>query len=61
MALPLLVSCSDKTATEPSKNAATLTRTSGPRPVFIVEPNVVTVPTYDGSGQAVHPDVVEFD
>jgi len=29
--------------------------------VFIVEPNVVTVPTYDGSGQAVHPDVVEFE
>ena len=58
--LPVLVSCSDKT-TEPSTSSATLTRSAGPAPVFIVEPSVVTIPTYDGSGQAVHPDVVEFD
>jgi hypothetical protein len=58
-ALPLLVSCSDRAATEPS-NAATMSRT-GPAPVFLVEPTVMTVPTYDGSGQAVHPDIVAFD
>ena len=59
--LPILISCGDLRSTEPAAGSATLTRNSGPPPVFIVEPSVVTVPTYDGSGQAVHPDVVEFD
>src|SRR4029079_13330269 len=60
-ALPLLVSCSDKNATGLSSGSAILNRNSAPPPVFIVEPEAVTVPTYDGSGQAVHPDVVEFE
>src|SRR5690349_18991569 len=60
-ALPLLVSCSDRTATEPSGRVATTSRSSAPAHVFLVEPTVMTVPTYDGSGQAVHPDVVAFD
>ena len=59
-ALPLLVSCSDKNATGLSSGSAILNRNSAPPPVFIVEPEAVTVPTYDGSGQAVHPDIVEF-
>jgi hypothetical protein len=59
IALPLLMSCSDRTATEPSASAHT-SRTSAPPPVFLVEPTPIDVPTYDGSGQAVHPDVVEF-
>lgn len=59
-ALPLLVSCSDRTATEPA-GGATMSRSSAPAPVFVVEPTPMTVPTYDGSGQAVHPDVVAFD
>jgi hypothetical protein len=60
-ALLLLMSCSDWSATAPAATSATLTRTDGPRPIFVVEPTAVTVPTYDGSGQAVHPDVVQFD
>lgn len=32
-----------------------------PEPIFIVEPTLISVPTYDGTGQAVHPDVVAFD
>ena len=60
--LPLLVSCSDHTATGPSaEGTATAIRTPGAAAVFIVQPTVMTVPTYDGSGQAVHPDVVAFD
>lgn len=30
------------------------------RPVFLSEPVLMSIPTYDGSGQSVHPDVVAF-
>lgn len=58
--LPLVVSCSDR-STEPSLRASRINaRTAVAGSVFVVEPTLMTVPTYDGSGQAVHPDVVEF-
>src|ERR1043165_3155793 len=59
--IPLLASCSDKIGTEPSIGAAAVNRVTGTPAVFIVEPTPISVPTYDGSGQAVHPDVVAFD
>jgi hypothetical protein len=62
-ALSLLVmSCSDRSVTGPSISnvaATTLSATTGG--VFSVEPTMMDIPTYDGTGQAVHPDVVLFD
>src|SRR5579884_2655894 len=60
--LLLVASCSDR-ATEPSLSAAArmLLRDAVQATVFAVEPTLMTIPTYDGSGQAVHPDVVAFD
>ena len=60
-ALQLVLSCADHSATGPSVSGTSLSsRGSTPEPIFIVEPNPITVPTYDGTGQAVHPDVVLF-
>src|SRR3954468_12655317 len=62
--VPLLMSCGDAHTrpTEPSADdVASLNRTATPKPIFAVEPSLMTVPTYDGSGQSVHPDVVAFD
>jgi len=60
--LPLLVtSCTDSSATAPNLLTKLTANVSGSnRGVFIVEPTMIDVPTYDGSGQAVHPDVVLF-
>ncbi len=60
-ALPLLMSC-DRAATGPSLTPgdATMDR-AGTAAIFVVQPTIMTVPTYDGSGQAVHPDIVAFD
>src|SRR5258706_15870766 len=60
--LALVISCTDVRETEPSIGGpANMTRASASLPVFVVEPTLMTVPTYDGSGQSVHPDVVAFD
>lgn len=59
--LPFVMSCRDH-ATEPSVTGSRdAAENSALRPVFIVEPTVMRIPTYDGSGEAVHPDVVAFD
>lgn len=62
-ALALSMSCSESTTSEPSfaAGSATPDRVADNSSVFVVEPTVMSVPTYDGSGQAVHPDVVAFD
>jgi hypothetical protein len=46
-------SLADQTAVARSVAAATL-------PALIEEPIQLTTPTYDGTGEAVHPDVIEF-
>jgi predicted GH43/DUF377 family glycosyl hydrolase len=62
VALPLLIACGDRSATGlPADGASTTSRVSTPAPVFVTEPTPMAVPTYDGSGQAVHPDIVAFD
>jgi hypothetical protein len=63
IAVPLLLSsCSERSVTGPSTaNAATASRTTDDGAVFSVEPTMIDIPTYDGTGQAVHPDVVLFD
>jgi len=62
-ALPLLISCGDHTTTEAfsSTGSQTAIRVAARQPVFIAEPTVMSVPTYDGSGESVHPDVAAFD
>ena len=56
------MSCADYTVSGPSAtDGASASRTVVAAPIFIVEPTEMTVPTYDGTGQAVHPDVVQFD
>src|SRR5579885_1800762 len=58
--LLVIISCSDRPS-EPSLNASRISsHTAVAASVFVVEPTLMTVPTYDGSGQAVHPDVVDF-
>jgi hypothetical protein len=61
-ALPLLSSsCTDRSPTAPGASSpASSSRALGADAVFIVEPTVMDIPTYDGAGQAVHPDVVLF-
>jgi hypothetical protein len=60
--LGLVMSCTDAGESAPTAPAsATTTRASALGSAFVVEPALMTVPTYDGSGQAVHPDVVAFD
>lgn len=60
-ALTLALSCADHSPTGPSVSGTpSSSRGSTAEPVFIVEPTAMTVPTYDGTGQAVHPDVVLF-
>lgn len=62
LALPLIISCGERTATDPvATGSSASTTASSTKAVFIVEPTPMTVPTYDGSGQAVHPDIVAFD
>jgi hypothetical protein len=54
--------CSNERSTGPSiDDLPSMDRTVATKPVFIVEPTLMMVPTYDGTGQAVHPDVVAFD
>ena len=61
-ALVLVLSCGDPVSTESAlKSGALNLLASAESPVFVVEPTPMSVPTYDGSGQAVHPDVVAFD
>jgi hypothetical protein len=62
-ALPLFTACSDHPITGPARFVADgANKTiSALGPIFITEPTVMTVPTYDGSNQSVHPDVVAFD
>jgi hypothetical protein len=62
--LPLVSSCGDRTATTelPATDARSLSNTvAASAAIFAVDPAPMTVPTYDGSGQSVHPDVVAFD
>src|SRR5438270_13677 len=63
VALPLFAACSDHPITGPARLAPDGANKSltALAPIFIVEPTVMTVPTYDGSNQSVHPDVVAFD
>jgi hypothetical protein len=63
LALPLLISCSDHPTTGPGDFGANGSGKSAAAvaPIFIIEPTVMNVPTYDGSNQSVHPDVVAFD
>jgi hypothetical protein len=62
-ALPLVMSCTDRAATDPwlSAGDSVKDRDAVAQPIFVVEPTIMSVPTYDGSNQAVHPDVVAFD
>src|ERR1700750_1662651 len=61
-ALTLSMSCADRTTSEPSMAAgAPAANRVAETSVFDVEPAVMSGPTYDGSGQAVHPDIVAFD
>ena len=61
--LPLLVmSCTDQSVSAPTlTNDLSASRSVASPQVFVVEPMLMDVPTYDGTGQAVHPDVVLFD
>jgi hypothetical protein len=60
--LAFVVSCTDSKTTEPGDaSTASGSRSSVASSAFAVEPTLMTVPTYDGSGQSVHPDVVAFD
>lgn len=61
--LPLISSCGEHTATTElsATDARPLSTTVASDAIFTVDPSPITVPTYDGSGQAVHPDVVAFD
>ena len=62
LALALSMSCGEPSATEPSvTNRLVVKPFATTRSVFVQEPTLMTVPTYDGSGQSVHPDVVAFD
>jgi hypothetical protein len=57
----LVMACSSDRSTEPSATGSASTTLSGASTsVFVTEPTLMTVPTYDGSGQSVHPDVVAF-
>jgi hypothetical protein len=62
-AVPLLLSsCSDRSVTGPTTaDAVAARRAIENDAVFSVEPTMMDVPTYDGTGQAVHPDVVLFN
>src|SRR5262245_49955656 len=61
--LLLVIACAgEPPATGPSAaDAQTGTQLLVNRSVFTVEPTVMNTPTYDGSGQSVHPDVVTFE
>lgn len=60
-ALSLIAGCGDDASFEAVALTAVPVRAPLPAPVFAVEPTLMDVPTYDGSGEAVHPDVVAFD
>jgi hypothetical protein len=61
-ALLLVLSCGDPASTNPLlESGRSETWSAIEAPVFVLEPTPMSVPTYDGSGQAVHPDVVAFD
>jgi hypothetical protein len=60
--LSLVTSCSDHSATAPGiPNVASANLSAQTDEVFSVTPTMIDIPTYDGTGQAVHPDVVLFD
>lgn len=61
IASPLLMSCSDRSTEPSSSGPSSISSKNAALPVFVVQPTVMVVPTYDGSGQAVHPDIVAFD
>lgn len=59
--LALVMSCADRGASGPVIPRDASASRSVPAAVFVVEPAVIVTPTYDGSGQSVHPDIVAFD
>lgn len=58
----LLAACSTESPTGPRLDAASTTPSASvtPLPALIEEPFQLATPTYDGSGEAVHPDVLDL-
>ncbi len=61
-ALLVLSACTtDPVSTPLAPDDASIAVVRAPLPALIEEPRMLATPTYDGSGESVHPDVVEFE
>jgi hypothetical protein len=58
----VLGACSGESATEPASSLqpTSIAAVAAPLSALIEEPFQLVTPTYDGSGQAVHPDIVDL-